>query len=193
MNENQLKVAAIDREKISDRLGLCWAHLDDWENLGIVKRCRRWLEESNAVFTPTTFVAYKGGDAVGMIEFMPHRLLKSVRLCPCRVNEQSGEVEDRYVLGPDFENYLFISCLFVSKDSRGQGVGKTLLNHLLSSEVFQDSDGAFVYVTKRDEEWAGHIHWPTGPKEFYLKAGFAVLKSMENPKGCILIYREGAK
>ena len=193
MNEDQLKVVAIDPERISDRLELCWGHLDDWRNLGIVKRCRRWLEGTNAVFTPTTFVAYKGEEAVGMIEFVPNRLLKTVRLCPCRINEESGEVEDRYILGPHFENHLFISCLLVSKDSRGQGFGKALLNHLLSSEVFQDSDGALVYVTKRDEEWASHIHWPAGPKEFYLKAGFAVLKSMKNPKGYILIYAKGPK
>ncbi len=190
MKENDLKVAALNEERISDRLQLCWGHLDDWRSLDIVKRCRKWLEETNTIFTPTTFVAYKGGEAVGMIEFLPYRFMERVKLCPCRVDENSGEVEERYTIEEGFENYLFISCLFVRKDSRSQGVGGALLKHLLHSKVIQDFDGTLVYVTKRDESWTSHIHWPTGPKEFYLKLGFTILKTMENPTGYVLIYRK---
>lgn len=190
MEENDLKVAPVNAERISDRLRLCWGHLDNWRNLDIVGRCKKWLEETDAIFTPTTFVAYQDGKPVGMIEFVPHRLLKEVKLCPCRVDEESGEVEERYAMEEQFEDYLFISCLLVRKDSRSQGVGGTLLNHLLHSKVIEDFDGTLVYVTERDESWDSHIHWPTGPKEFYLKHRFTVLKTMQNPTEYILIYRK---
>lgn len=193
MTKSDLEVVAIDSEIISDRLSLCWGHLDDWRNLEIVKRCRKWLEEANAVFAPTTFIAYTCEAPVGIIEFVPQRLLKTVGLCPCRVDEKNREVASRYALGEDFENYLFISCLFVSKNHQGKGVGRALLNHFLKSDVFRDSDGASVYAKERDEGWDRHIHWPAGPKEFYLKAGFTILRVLENPAGYLLSCRKGGK
>jgi len=123
-----------------------------------------------------------------MIEFLPQRLLGRLGLCPCRVDTEHGETEDRYVLGKDFGDYLLISCLFVNKDNQGKGVGRTLLSHFLSSKVFEDSDGASVYVTERDESWDSYIHWPAGPKEFYLKVGFTIEKTLDNPAGYLLYY-----
>lgn len=193
MTKSDLEVVALDSEIISDRLSLCWGHLDDWRNLEIVKRCRKWLEEVNAVFAPTTFIAYTGEAPVGIIEFVPQRLLKTVRLCPCRVDEKNREVESRYALGEGFENYLFISCLFVNKNHQGKGVGRALLNHFLKSDVFGDFDGASVYAKERDEDWDKHIHWPAGPKEFYLKAGFTISRVLENPSGYLLSCRKRGK
>lgn len=190
MAKNNLRIVAVNSQNVSDRLILCWGHLDGWATLEVVKRCRRWLEETNTVFTPTTFIAYRGEGPAGMIEFVPQRLLRTVRLCPCRVDEKTGEVESRYVLEQDFDNYLFISCLFVSKNHQGKGVGRTLLNHFLKSDVIGDFEGALVYVTERDESWNRHIHWPAGPKEFYLKAGFVVSRTLKNPAGYILSYRK---
>lgn len=189
MVENHLEIGTMNSGNISDRLKLCWGHLNNWKNLEVVKKSRDWLVETNAVFAPTTFIAYKRGVPIGMIEIVPLRLLKSVRLCPCRVDERKGEVEERYILREDSDNCLFISCLLVNKDQQGKGVGRALLNHFLNSEVLEDYDGALVYVTKRDERWDKHIHWPAGPKEFYLKAGFTTLKTLENPAGCLLSYR----
>jgi GNAT superfamily N-acetyltransferase len=158
-----------------------------------VKKCEVWLRKANTIFSPTTFIAYKDELPVGMIEFVPQRLLKKVRLCPCRVDADNNEVEERYILGEKFENCLFISCLFVGKAHQGKSVGKTLLAHFLNSEVFKESDGALVYATERDKTWSEHIHWPAGPKEFYIKAGFSVLKTMENPKGTLLCLKKESK
>jgi ribosomal protein S18 acetylase RimI-like enzyme len=123
---------------------------------------------------------------VGMIEFLPQKLLKKHGLAPCRVDVENKETEERYILGKDFENYLFISCLIVSKNSQHQGIGKALLNHFLNSAVFEGSSGASVYVTQRDKKWDESIHWPAGPKEFYQKAGFLITKTMKNPIGYLL-------
>jgi len=187
MAEN-VEVVSINTENLFDRLKLCWGHLDDWRHLEIVQQSKEWLEKTNAIFTPTTLIAYKGGAPVGMIEFIPQRLMKKLGLCPCRVYPKNGETEDRYILGKEHENHLFISCLYVDKDSQGRGVGKALLNHLLDSQMFKDSDGARVYVRERDEKWDSYIHWPAGPKEFYLKAGFVVEKTLVNPAGHLLCY-----
>jgi GNAT superfamily N-acetyltransferase len=123
-----------------------------------------------------------------MMEFLPQRLLKQLGLCPCRANPEQGEIEKRYSLGGDFENYLFISCLYIAREHQGVGIGKLLLNHFLASEVFQDYDGATVYVAERDKTWESYISWPTGPKEFYMKSGFVFERSLDDPKGYLLSY-----
>jgi len=187
MVEN-VKVLAINAENILDRIKLCWGHLEDWQHLQIVQKSKEWLEKTNASFTPTTFIAYTNEAPAGMIEFIPQKLMKKIGLCPCRADPEKGEIKGRYVLGKKFDNCLFISCLWVDKDHQGKGVGKTLLEHFLNSAVFKNSNGAVVYVTQRDERWEKHIHWPAGPREFYLKAGFAIEKSLDKPVGYLLYY-----
>jgi len=193
MLKENLRIIALDSSNIFDRLRLCWSHLDNWENSEIVKKCKKWLEEANTMFSPTTLIIYKNGLPLGMIEFMPLKLLKRVKLCPCRTDVENNEVEERYILGEDFDNYLFISCFLVNKDHQGKGVGKTLLNNFLNSEIFEKFEGALVYVTERDETWSGHIHWPAGPKEFYIRAGFFISKTMRNPKGYLLSFKKKSK
>lgn len=190
MVQNIIEVMAINPDNVFDRLKLCWGHLDNWRHQEIVQKSKKWLEKTNAFFTPTTFIAYKRGAPMGMIEFLPQKTLRKLGLCPCRLDIKSNEIEERYILGEGFENYLFISCFLVNKDNQRKGVGKSLLNHFLNSEVFKDFNGALVYVTKRDERWDRHIHWPTGPKEFYLKAGFVIEETLHDPIGYLLCYRK---
>ena len=187
--EENIRVRAIDSNNISDRLRLCWGHLQDWEHLRIVERSKEWLERTNRSFTPTTFVAYVAEAPVGMIEFIPHKLIKKLGLCPCRKDPEKRKIKSRYALGKEFEAFLFISCLWVDKDHQGKGVGKALLDHFLNTEVFKNSDGALVYVSERDARWDKHIHWPAGPKEFYLKAGFTIEKTLDKPVGYLLHHR----
>lgn len=186
MLKESLKIIVLDSRNIFDRLKLCWSHLDNWRNLEIVNKCKKWLEEANQIFSPTTFIAYKDKSPIGMMEFVPLRLLENVKLCPCRVDVANNETEERYILGEEFDNYLFITCFLVNKDNQGKGIGRTLLNYFLNSEVSKKSEGALVYVKERDQTWTTHIHWPAGPKEFYIKAGFTLMKTMKNPKGYIL-------
>jgi ribosomal protein S18 acetylase RimI-like enzyme len=187
MLEN-VEVLAIDSDNVFDRLRLCWGHLKGWKRLEIVQKSKEWLERTSRLFAPTTFLAYASGTPVGMIEFIPQRLMKTVGLCPCRADPEK-KIKSRYVLGKEFDDYLFISCLWVHKDYQGKGIGNTLLRHFLISEVFRNSAGALVYVAQRDPRWEEHIHWPAGPKEFYLKAGFSVEKTLDKPAGYLLSYK----
>jgi ribosomal protein S18 acetylase RimI-like enzyme len=183
-----VKVQAIKAENIFDRIKLCWGHLKDWQHLQTAQKSREWLEKANRSFSPTTFIAYMNEAPVGIIEFIQQKLMKKMGLCPCRADPEKREIESRYALGKKFDNCLFISCLWVDKDHQGKGVGKTLLNHFLDSDMFKNSDGALVYVTQRDERWDKYIHWPAGPKEFYLRAGFTIVKSLDKPAGYLLYY-----
>lgn len=192
MVEN-VEVVAINLDNVLDRLELCWGHLDDWRDMEIVQKSKKWLEKTNVSFTPTTFIAYKNEVPVGMMEFVPQKILKRVGLCPCRVDAKNKETAERYILGQEFENYLFIPCFLVSKDHQRKGVGKALLNHFLNSEVLKNFDGALVYVTRRDQRWDKHIHWPAGPKEFYLNAGFIIEKTLHDPTGYLLCYRKSTR
>lgn len=178
----------MDWENIGDRLWLCWGHLDDWREMKIVGESSSWLREANEVFSPTTFIAYERGEPIGMVEFLPQSLIGGIGLCPCRVDEERGEVTDRYLMEVGFENYLFISCLYVSGDHKGKGVGKALLGRLLESDLLGGFEGLLVYVAERDEEWAEYIHWPAGPKEFYMKLGFSIMETLHDPQGYILSY-----
>jgi ribosomal protein S18 acetylase RimI-like enzyme len=187
MVEN-VEVVAINSNNVLDRLRLCWGHLKGWKRLQIVRKSKEWLEKTGKSFAPTTLIAYASGTPVGIIEFIPQRLMKTVGLCPCRANPEK-KMKSRYILGEEFDDYLFISCLWVHKDYQGKGVGRTLLHHFLNSEVFKNSSGALVYVTRRNLRWEEHIHWPAGPKEFYLKAGFTVEKTLDKPVGYLLSCR----
>jgi ribosomal protein S18 acetylase RimI-like enzyme len=184
-----VKITALSSSNISDRLWLCWGHVDNWRSLQIVLKSKEWLNKVNDVFTPTTFIAYKNNVPIGMIEFMPHELLEQLGLCPCRIDVEHHEIEKRYILGKEFNDYLFISCLSVAKDHQQKGVGRALLDNFLGSKVLREHGGALVYVRERDQSWESFIHWPAGPEEFYFKAGFSTIKTLNNPAGRLLCYK----
>lgn len=184
-----VKIVAISSDNVLDRIKLCWGHLDNWKESQIVRKTQVWLEKANEVFKPTTFIAYVDGSVIGMIEFLPQDLLMRLGLCQCRRDAEHGETEERYFSGEGSENYLFISCLFVNKDHQGKGVGKALLKHFLESEVFKAYGNARVYVKERDKSWDSYVHWPAGSKEFYIKNGFVVGRTLDNPLGYILSYK----
>lgn len=186
-----IRVTSVDSNNLVDRLRLCWGHLKNWERLEIAQQSKQWLERANASFSPTTFIAYADETPAGMIEFVPQKVMREAGLCPCRANPETSEVENRYVLREEFEHCLFVSCLWVNKDYQGRGVGKALLNHLLRSDTFRNSGGVLVYAAVRDERWEKHMHWPAGPVEFWVRAGFGVLESLSAPAG-FMLYRENS-
>lgn len=186
MKTSGIEIHPISQERISDRLGLCWGHLSNWENLEIVKKSKQWLEKTASSYRPTTFIVYETNLPIGMVEFLPMRLLEKCGLCPCRIDAENGEIPQRYAQGTNFGDCLFISCFLIRNGFQGKGVGTALLNHFLNHEAFKRSDGALVYVRERDEAWDKHIHWPSGPDQFYTSSGFKRVRTLENPKGQIL-------
>jgi len=190
--KTKTKIVAINQENIVDRLRLCWSHLVGWEDLEVVQKSKEWLERVNSRFTPTTHIAYSGELPVGMIEGIPVRLLQSLGLCPCRWDHGTNYPSEEEIdaLGEKFGNDWFISCLWVTKEHQHRGIGKVLLSYVLKSKSVKEADGVLVYVGEKDEEWEEHFHWPTGPLEFYLKAGFTVIKEIADPKGHLLRYMD---
>jgi GNAT superfamily N-acetyltransferase len=171
--------------RVLDRLRLCWGHLDDWTNLKIVKQSREWLQEVNATYTPTTSIAYLSGTPVGMIESIPYELVAAHGLCPCRVPSEDGKMP---IQVEGFGRDLFISCLYVAKENQRKGIGRALVSSLLRSEHFRHFEGALVYACRRQKEWEQHIHWPAGPAEFYLRAGFVPVITAESSGESLLRY-----
>ncbi len=192
MATSKIEIHPINPQRITDRLKLCWGHLNNWQNLEIVQKSKQWLQKTASTYQPTTLIVYEDNLPIGMIEFLPMHLLEKCGLCPCRTDTENNENPQRYTQGSDYNNYLFISCFLINSDFQGNGTGTTLLNHFLNHQTFKQSDGALVYVRERDETWDEHIHWPTGPEQFYTKAGFKKLRTLENPKGHILYYKKTA-
>lgn len=188
MKPEELHVVPIRPGNFSDRLQVCWSHLEGWESHELVKESRQWLESVNSQFTPTTFIAYDGTTPVGMIEFMPRDMLHVQDFCPCRKRKAGdGRVLPR--LGTDYMDYLFITCLWVPATWQHQGVGNSLLIHLLDSQVFKHFRGMLVFASARDPKWPESVHWPAGPREFYERRGFQPVKEIEDPAGCLLQYK----
>jgi ribosomal protein S18 acetylase RimI-like enzyme len=184
MNGNGFEILALDPTNLSDRLEICFGHLDNWRSLDIVKANSKWLAKANSTFTPSTFMAYTNGSAAGMIEFIPVNQIEKVGFCPCRAREtKMKEIE---ALNAGFDDCVLISCLWVPARHQGVGVGRALLTHFLNSQVFNGYRGAVVYTMEREQRWPKEIHWPAGPTTFYLNHGFDIAKALRHPAGHIL-------
>jgi ribosomal protein S18 acetylase RimI-like enzyme len=187
VSTQELRIMPLGPGNIDDRLQVCWSHLADWEGHDLVEENRKWLENVNARFTPTTFIAYRGVTPVGMIEFMPRDMLHDEEFCACRTRK-GGHSAVLPSLGTDYRDFLFITCLWVPASYQHQGVGNSLLQHLLDSQVFKHFRGALVFTADRDPDWPDSIHWPAGPRGFYERVGFKVEKRVEDPAGYLLRY-----
>ena len=185
MLRNDLRIMPIGPGNLTDRLQVCWGHLERWENHELVRESREWLETVNARFSPSTFIAYDGNRPVGMIEFMPRDMLHDQDFCPCR-ERKGGNGSVLPSLGTDYRDYLFITCAWVPTQFQGNGVGKCLLQQLLDSQTFKHFRGALVFVADRDPAWPDGIHWPAGPREFYERAGFTAIKRIDAPAGHLM-------
>jgi ribosomal protein S18 acetylase RimI-like enzyme len=185
VQREELRIMPIGPGNLTDRLEVCWSHLENWENHELVRESRQWLETVNSRFSPSTFIAYDGNAPVGMIEFLPRDMLHDQDFCPCRTRK-GGDGSVLPSLGTDFRDYLFITCLSVLPPHQHQGVGKAMLMHLLNSQTFKHFRGALVFAADRDAAWPDSVHWPAGPREFYERAGFRMVRRIKKPAGCLL-------
>jgi ribosomal protein S18 acetylase RimI-like enzyme len=185
MGGNDLEIVALSPTHISDRLEICFGHLDDWQSLEVVQGNKRWLAKANKEFGPTTLIAYKGGVPAGMIEFVPRSLIPKVGFCPCR--SQETDMKELLALDDGYDKHLFITCLWVPGRYQREGIGRALLSQLLLSQLFNGYEGALVFSKDRDSRWPKEIHWPAGPAEFYIDNGFDVLRVLSDPPGRMLI------
>ena len=185
MLREKLRIMPIGPGNLNDRLEVCWSHLEDWQDHELARESREWLETVNSRFSPSTFIAYEGNQPVGMIEFMPRDMLHDQDFCPCR-KRKCGDGAVLPSLGTDYRDYLFITCLWVPTQYQHRGIGNSLLMQLLESQTFKHFRGALVFVADRDPAWPEAIHWPAGPREFYERAGFSVVKRLEEPPGHLL-------
>jgi len=182
---DELRIMPIGPGNLTDRLQVCWSHLENWENHELVTESKDWLETVNSRFSPSTFIAYRGTVPVGMIEFMPRDMLHDQDFCPCR-KRKGGGGSVLPSLGTDYRDYLFITCLYVPTQFQSQDIGNSLLMHLLDSQTFKHFRGALVFAADRDPAWPDAIHWPAGPREFYERAGFEVAKRTDKPAGHLM-------
>jgi ribosomal protein S18 acetylase RimI-like enzyme len=184
---SEVRIKPIGPDNLNDRLHVCWSHLENWESSEIVAENRAWIEKINEMFSPSSFIAYRGSAPIGIIEFMPRDMLHHEDFCPCR-RRKGGEGAVLPSLGTDYRDYLFITCLWVPGSSQKKGVGNALLMHLLDSDVFKHFRGALVFVGDRNPAWPDTVHWPAGPRKFYERAGFEVVKRLEETPGHLLKY-----
>lgn len=192
MTDGAIEVRPISTERIEDRLELCWGPAEDREQREAIDDSRTWLENVNRAFSPTTFLAYRHDDPVGMIEFVPASLIDQFGLVPCRTAPEHACWRSDPVPDDVHENSIFLACLWVRPDVQGEGVGRSLLERLLDSEVIRDYDGVYTYVTERDADVVDPdegIWWPTGPRAFYESFGFEAVRNREDSP-CVVLYRD---
>lgn len=193
MSDDPVVVRPISEERIEDRLELCWGGVEGWRDREVVEESRTWLENVNRAFSPTTFIAYRdgAGDPVGMIEFLPAELIDRFGLVPCRTAPERACWSSDPAAVDTAENAIFLACLWVDQDAQREGVGRTLVTHLLESDVVRDYDGIYTYVTERDAEFVdpdAGVWWPVGPREFYESFGFEAVRNLPDSP-CVVLYR----
>lgn len=117
---------------------------------------KKWLHETSESFGNCGKILYANGKAIGYAQYAPSEHL------PCAISYQSG---------PPSADAVLISCLFIcGKESRGFGLGSSLLQSIVDELIIRGVKSVETYARKgRDDN-------PSGPIEFYLKNGFKVLR-----------------
>ncbi|MBC7169622.1 GNAT family N-acetyltransferase [Candidatus Bipolaricaulota bacterium] len=116
-----------------------------------------WVRRVRTEFGDCGRLLYAEGLAVGYAQYAPPRFLPNIR---------------NYPAGPVSDDAVFLACLFVpSRTHQGRGWGSVLLQDILR-ELRGRGMSAVETCTR-----VGSAENPSGPAEFYLRHGFAVLRN----------------
>lgn len=115
-----------------------------------------WVRRVRTEFGDCGRLLYAAGLAVGYAPYAPPRFLPNIQ---------------NYPAGPVSDDAVFLACLFVpSRAHRGRGWGSALLQDILRELRGRGMSAVETFAR------GGSPENPSGPAEFYLRHGFAVLR-----------------
>jgi len=118
-----------------------------------------WFRRVSREFGDCGVIAYLNDEPAGYAEYAPPKFLSRVQ---------------QYESGPPSSDAVFLACLYIpKKELRGRGIGKSLLDFVLSD--LQKRGYTAIETFAR----IGSESSPAGPLEFYLKQGFSVKREKD--------------
>jgi len=128
---------------------------DEMENVKL-----KWFGELEETFGNCAKIAFVNSVPLGFMQYAPAKYFP-------RIND--------YASGPPSRDAVFLACLYIiSKDHRGKGYGKIMLENLLE-DLKGRGFGAVETFARVDSE-----NNPSGPLNFYLKHGFKVVRQKDD-------------
>jgi GNAT superfamily N-acetyltransferase len=118
-----------------------------------------WFRNVSEEFGDCGVIAYLNDEPTGYAQYALPRFFARVQ---------------QYESGPPSADSVFLACLYIpKKELRGKGIGKSLLDFVLS-DLQKRGYGAIETFARKSGESN-----PTGPLEFYLKQGFSVKRESD--------------
>jgi|GEM_PF-246386 len=117
---------------------------------------RIWFRATRDEWGPCGKLLYSSGRVIGYAQYAPPQFLPNAAA---------------YEAGPPSPEATFLSCLFLPDEtSRRQGLGRLLLESILCELRARGMTAVETFARKGSQEN------PSGPLEFYLRQGFAIVK-----------------
>jgi GNAT superfamily N-acetyltransferase len=152
---------------------LYWEHPDEdprhasLSNAEAFRKKRDWFRATRDQWGPCGKLLYSSGRVIGYAQYAPPQYLPNAAA---------------YEAGPLCAEATFLSCLYLfDETSRRQGFGRLLLTSILCELRVRGVTVVETYARKDSQEN------PSGPLEFYLRQGFAVVR--DDPMFPLVQYR----
>jgi GNAT superfamily N-acetyltransferase len=118
-----------------------------------------WFRSVSKEFGDCGVIAYLNDEPVGYAQYALPKFFARAQ---------------QYKSGPPSADSVFLACLYIPKrEIRGKGIGKSLLDFVLSDLQKRGYNTIETFARK------GLESNPTGPLEFYLKQGFSVKRECD--------------
>jgi GNAT superfamily N-acetyltransferase len=140
-----------------------WESTEDFDEKVSKERARElksdWFRNVSKEFGDCGIIVYLNDEPVGYAQYAPPKFFARVQ---------------QYKSGPPDTDSVFLACLYIPKrELKGQGIGKSLLDFILSDLQKRGCNAIETFARK------GLESNPAGPLEFYLKRGFHVKKECD--------------